>query len=113
MIITEDHIALLRRMRFDFTHEIECGAVTTDDKRPFGNGDVPGDICDILGIEHNRDADDCPVSWTDARRWIAELSAVVDHLVHSQADLDSLIGHEVAPPWRARQYLAKTVQVDQ
>jgi hypothetical protein len=49
--ITDDHLLLLKRMHFRFEAGIEFGAPAVDPKRPYGNGDVFGDMRHILGVE--------------------------------------------------------------
>jgi len=46
--ITESHIKLLRRTNIDW-NDREYGAPCMNCKRPYGNGDVEGDIAEILG----------------------------------------------------------------
>lgn len=49
-VLTGEHLALLRRayVRWD---ECEFGAPAIDCKRPYGSGDVIGDVLDIVGEE--------------------------------------------------------------
>lgn len=49
--VTENHIKLLNRMRFNYNDYCEFGAPEVDPKRPYGNSDVYGDIGEILDIE--------------------------------------------------------------
>lgn len=53
--LTAEHVALARRMNVSY-RDAEYGAPCIDPKRPYGNGDVPGDIADILGWEKRFDA---------------------------------------------------------
>lgn len=48
--VTEQHVALLRRMYVSW-EDAEFGAPCIDPKRPYGNGDVLGDIRGILGVQ--------------------------------------------------------------
>ena len=50
-VVNEDHIKLLRRLQFSYDDYAEFGAPVVDPKRPYGNGDVYGDIGEILGWE--------------------------------------------------------------
>lgn len=56
LTITDEHLALMRRM-YVTTYGIEYGAIAVDGKRPYGNGDVPDDIYEILGWEMPSDED--------------------------------------------------------
>lgn len=100
MKITQDHLALLARMNFDWDDGCEWGAVSTDPKRPFGNSNVEGDISEILGREVDHD---------EARRLSIEMSAVVQRAVYSAvlapADAGIESGTEVGLGWRARRLL--------
>ena len=49
--LTEDHVKLLRRSNVNYSGHCEWGYVGLDCKRPFGNGDLVGDMAKILGIE--------------------------------------------------------------
>ena len=55
--LTADHIKLIRNMWVGYNDYTESGAPEIDPKRPYGNSDVPGDVCDILGWEFDRDED--------------------------------------------------------
>ncbi len=48
MIITEDHLKLLKCAYWDYVDH-EYGAPAMNCKRPYGNGDVEEDIAEILG----------------------------------------------------------------
>jgi len=48
-ILKKDHIKLLRRAHIGWQN-CEIGAPEIDPKRPYGNSDVAGDVCEILGI---------------------------------------------------------------
>ena len=99
LIITEDHVKLLSRLKFDWDREIEWGGVSSDFKRPFGNSGVPQDVAEILERE---------VSQREAKRLTIELSAVVDAAVSSAFDYNAeklAIGDEVEMPWRAARIL--------
>jgi hypothetical protein len=50
MTVTAEHVKLLRAMSFDWDGGIEFGCIATDTKRPFGNGGVPSDIEELLGL---------------------------------------------------------------
>ncbi|MDE2101306.1 MAG: hypothetical protein KGL39_28930 [Patescibacteria group bacterium] len=57
-IVAEDHLKLLRKMRFDWNRS-DFGAPAVDSKRPYGNGDVYRDIMEILGMKlPDQDDDD-------------------------------------------------------
>lgn len=45
--VTEDHLKLLRRMYVDWCGD-EYGSPAICRKRPYGNSDVEGDVCEIL-----------------------------------------------------------------
>lgn len=47
--LTEQHLKLFRRANVSW-NDIEYGAPTIDGKRPYGNGDVPGDMRAILDL---------------------------------------------------------------
>lgn len=49
--VKEEHIKLLKNLCFSYDDYMEFGAPTVDPKRPYGNGDVYGDIGEILGWE--------------------------------------------------------------
>lgn len=97
MIITQDHLALLARMTFDWDDECEWGAVSSDPKRPFGNSNVEGDVSEILGRE---------VGYDEARRLTVELAAIVQRAVYAAviapADAGIETGTQVTPGRRAR-----------
>ena len=57
--VTEEHLALLPHQWFDYHEDYEFGAAGVDQKRPYGNSDVYGDIAEHLGIEGDKD------SWGD------------------------------------------------
>lgn len=65
LVITENHIKLLKRAWVSW-YECEYGAPCIDPKRPYGNSDVEGDICDILG-------------WSDVEESLNEA-----HRIHTQ-----------------------------
>lgn len=46
-----EHIKLLQGMYFDYRDDYETGAPGADQKRPYGNSYVAGDVAEILGIE--------------------------------------------------------------
>lgn len=48
--VTEEHLKLIQRMWVGWQH-CEFGAPEIDPKRPYGNGDVCGDIAEILGLD--------------------------------------------------------------
>lgn len=50
-VVTEDHIKLLQNVYFSYDDYTEFGAPEVNPKRPYGNGDVYGDIGEILGWE--------------------------------------------------------------
>jgi hypothetical protein len=47
--VTEDHRKLLRRLNIGYDEWTEGGAPEVDPKRPYGNGDLYGDMREILG----------------------------------------------------------------
>lgn len=53
-VVTHDHLKLLQRMWISWEY-CEYGAPAVDCKRPYGNGDVEGDIAEILGWEYDKD----------------------------------------------------------
>lgn len=55
--LTEAHIKLLSNANIGWA-DIEWGAPCIDGKRPFGNGDVHGDIARILGFPESDDEDE-------------------------------------------------------
>lgn len=50
-VVKEEHIKLLQRAHFRYENYFDFGAPAMDSKRPYGNGDVYGDIGEILGWE--------------------------------------------------------------
>lgn len=51
----------------------EYGGIGLDDKRPFGNSDVEGDICGLLGQSRQGD-DGCEMCWSrDQRAYASSL----------------------------------------
>lgn len=96
--VTNDHLALLARMDFDWDDEIEWGAVSSDPKRPFGNSDVGRDVSEILGREVGHD---------EARRLTIELAALVSVAVRTAVVGAAFpaVGSDVALPWRAARLL--------
>ena len=48
--VTEAHLRLLERFNIGWCGD-EYGAPCMDPKRPYGNSDVEGDVCEILGLE--------------------------------------------------------------
>lgn len=63
--ITADHIKLLQRFNVAWWKH-ERGAPFIDPKRPYGNSDVEGDICEILGWPDEGDPDEG--TYSDAQR---------------------------------------------
>ena len=59
--VTEDHMALLQNLWFEYDAYTEFGAPAVDPKRPYGNSDVYTDIAEILGITGTED------SWGDVQ----------------------------------------------
>ena len=53
--ITEDHIKVIKGMTFEYLHDHSFGAPGLDQKRPFGNSYVYGDLADLLGMEPEPD----------------------------------------------------------
>ncbi len=54
--LTESHIKLLKNANVGWV-DCEFGAPSIDCKRPFGNGNVYGDIANILGFPEGDDED--------------------------------------------------------
>lgn len=52
--LTEQHLKLFRRAYVGW-NDIEYGAPSIDGKRPYGNGDVPGDMRAILDLPEATD----------------------------------------------------------
>ena len=67
--LTDDHVKLLRSAYVGWDN-CEFGAPSIDCKRPYGNGDVVRDICDILGwkLVETRNGMDCTLEQDDAAR---------------------------------------------
>lgn len=99
MLITEDHIKLLKRMDFDWDDECEFGGVASDFKRPFGNSGVPQDVDEILGRPEET------TTWDEAKQLSIPLAAIVNHVLRN-ADLDALVGQDLKLPWRAGRMVA-------
>lgn len=55
--LTKEHVELLSNAYVDWEHG-ECGAPAIDPKRPYGNGDMERDVCQILGWFDYDDASD-------------------------------------------------------
>ena len=53
--VTNDHIKLIEKFNVGNWDNSEFGAPTIDPKRPYGNSDVVGDVCDILGWENSEE----------------------------------------------------------
>ncbi|HEY0280008.1 MAG TPA: hypothetical protein VGC32_17220 [Solirubrobacterales bacterium] len=51
------HVALLRHANVRWS-EMEWGAPEIDGKRPYGNGDLPGDIAKIIGLDIGGEMDE-------------------------------------------------------
>lgn len=103
MIVTQDHLALLARMTFDWDDDCEWGAVSSDPKRPFGNSGVERDVSEILGRE---------VGYDEARQLTIELSALVQRAVYAAvmapADAGIEAGASIGLPRRARNLLVSS-----
>lgn len=54
-VLTDQHLTLLRAADVQWD-ETEFGAPAIDPKRPYGNGDVVGDMARLLGVELPEDA---------------------------------------------------------
>lgn len=63
--VTEEHLKLLRAANVQYEDGIEWGAAAIDPKRPYGNGDLYGDIARLVGIEPGPDEYD---PFTEAER---------------------------------------------
>lgn len=98
MIVTEEHLRLLDRMRFDWDDELEFGGIASDFKRPYGNSDVVDDVSGILGRE---------VDWTEAKRLTIELSAIVNAAIRVALARRTVLGADLALPWRAERLLRR------
>lgn len=101
--ITQDHLALLAHMSFDWDDECEWGAVSSDPKRPFGNSGVERDVSEILGRE---------VGYDEARRLTIELAAIVQRAISMAVAAPENVGIEpgvtVTPGRRARLLLGES-----
>lgn len=64
-----DHIKVFRRVYIDW-NDCETGAPCIDPKRPYGNSDVAGDVCELLGwtMEGDDGHDKC---WSSTQRELA------------------------------------------
>ena len=49
--LTENHIKLLQNLYWDQHQDVEWGAPGACPKRPYGNSNMPRDVCEILGWE--------------------------------------------------------------
>lgn len=56
-VLTHEHVALLRRMRFQLVEDTDLVSVGADGKRPFGNGDWVADVFKILDWEPRYDSE--------------------------------------------------------
>ena len=65
--LTADHIKLLRRANVGW-NDAETGAPEIDPKRPYGNSDVAGDVCEILGWRPEGCAGDDDGCYTEEQR---------------------------------------------
>lgn len=54
--VTEDHLKLISASYVDW-FDCEYGAACINPKRPYGNGDVETDVCEILGIDTDEDGE--------------------------------------------------------
>lgn len=50
-ILTVEHVALIKRFNVGWDGSCYLGSPVVDPKRPFGNGDVIGDMAEIVGIQ--------------------------------------------------------------
>lgn len=50
-VVTEAHLKLLPRLNIIFEDSIDWGGPGADGKRPYGGGDLYGDMCSILEVE--------------------------------------------------------------
>lgn len=100
MKVTNDHIALMSHLRFDWDDECEWGAVSSDPKRPFGNSDVVGDVSEIVGRRVDLD---------EARQLSIEMAALVQQAVLAAVSEPTAAGicegASLALPWRAERLL--------
>lgn len=58
MIITQDHLKLLKNLYIEFYEDVNYGSISSDSKRPFGNSDVLYDIAEILEWEVDEELTD-------------------------------------------------------
>jgi hypothetical protein len=65
--LTADHVLLLRNASIDFQDGPEWGGPAIDCKRPFGNGDMVGDMALLLGV-NNVETDDEEIHWPPGTR---------------------------------------------
>ncbi len=102
---TEAHEKLLRAAYVEWNN-MYAGAPGIDPKRPYGNSDVAGDVCQILGWQPS------PSDWSPAQRALAMRIHLGTHaalqIVLSQPGQASHKGHWVKDStrgwWRAREY---------
>lgn len=48
IVLSPDHLTLLRAAYWDYNDQMDFGAVMMDPKRPYGNGDVGNDLARLL-----------------------------------------------------------------
>lgn len=65
--LTSQHVKLLRQSNVRYSGNCEWGYVGLDCKRPFGNGDLVGDMARIIGIESVQ-TDDGEEHWPPGTR---------------------------------------------
>lgn len=53
--ITKNHLKLLKSMHIEWSDGPYGGSPCVNEKRPYGNSDVLGDVADIIGIKHDGD----------------------------------------------------------
>ncbi len=88
-VITEDHRKLAARLNVVWHPDTEWGAVEFGDaKRPFGNGDMPGDVAEILGWETGPDRELTADQVTTAKRLHFEMGYVATSLLAAFAGGD-------------------------
>jgi hypothetical protein len=81
-VLTEDHVKLLRRMRFQIYEDTDLVSVGADGKRPFGNGDWVEDIYEILDWKPEYDADGFTAATVErAQRIMAQLPLALNQIV--------------------------------
>lgn len=91
--VTEEHIKLIQKMCVYFDDTAEFGAPRIDPKRPYGNGDVYGDMCEILGkqkpdFDNDEYYSDSDILYFDKlhKEMTAVLAILIQHLSLRKGD---------------------------